>query len=294
LQSPARRRTPIENGFNHQGFVLALEVLPCIDSPQSVEIAGDDTKPFIHAYGTTGVITTLTVKLVPARTWMNLWTSFPTMAQAGSAARELMKLTPRPRLTSITEPALVQTFPRSLGIPLTLVSVRAVVEASVRAAAERIVRETGGDVETVPTAGEIAPSLLSFNHITLRAKQARPELFHLQIRRPPVDALHVVHDAAPGSMIHLDGLRLGDEPGFAGLFLAPFVSEGAVYELIERLRSLSITVIDPHTWLLGSHLPDEAAWRRLLDVATKFDPDALLNPGRIPESQRVDSLGELI
>ncbi len=272
----------IENGFNNQGFVLALDVLPCVDAPELVTIEGNEAVPFIHTYGTTGVLVTLTVKLVKARTWCNLWASLATMQDAAWAARQLMAQSPRPRLVSVTEPALVRTFPPSLGIPGTLVSLRAVVELSLRASAERIIRDAGGRLEVVLPPREVAPSLLSFNHVTLRAKQARPELYHIQIRRPPIETLDIIHAAAPGSMLHLDGLRLGMETGFAGLLLAPYVDETSVYDVIERLRALGVTVIDPHTWVLGSHLPDAEAWDRLLGTAARFDPDGLLNPGRIP------------
>ena len=89
-------------------------------------------------------------------------------------------------------------------------------------------------------------------------------------------------------MLHLDGLRLGDEPGFAGLLLAPFVGVAQVYEVIARLRSLGITVIDPHTWLLGSHVPNAQTWEQYRRIAARFDPEGLLNPGRIPPAQQAD------
>ncbi|MFD0599045.1 hypothetical protein ACFQZ4_47670 [Catellatospora coxensis] len=134
-------------------------------------------------------------------------------------------------------------------------------------------------------------STLSFNHVTLRAKRARPELCHLQVGGTPlITDPDAVRAALPGGMLHLDGMRpfpnLADPTygrGFGGLLLAPFHDAATLYAGVQRLRELGVHVVDPHTWLLGGPaLPGIRA------AASANDPDGLLNPGKLPSTNRPD------
>jgi hypothetical protein len=88
-------------------------------------------------------------------------------------------------------------------------------------------------------------------------------------------------------MLHLDGFRhgmkagpggwpCGGETGFGGLLLSRFVSVEALYAGIDVLRAAGVVVIDPHTWQLSGELNAVRA------AAARFDPDGLLNPGKLP------------
>jgi len=55
----------IENGWTWDQYVHALDIAPCTDGGELVEVAGADCRPLLHAYGVSGVIATATVTLVP-------------------------------------------------------------------------------------------------------------------------------------------------------------------------------------------------------------------------------------
>lgn len=61
-----------------------------------------------------------------------------------------------------------------------------------------------------------------------------------------------------------------------GLLLCQFYGAEALYTGAERLRDLGVHVEDPHTWLLRHNLD------AIREAARRFDPDALLNPGKLP------------
>src|SRR5436853_2526436 len=55
----------ITHGPIADGYVLGATVLPCNESPAPQALGSDDAFPYVHAYGTTGVIAEVTVPLVP-------------------------------------------------------------------------------------------------------------------------------------------------------------------------------------------------------------------------------------
>ena len=281
----------IENGFNHQGFVLGMDVFPCLDSSEMVSLSDDDLAAHVHAYGVTGIMARGRVKLVPLRDWSTIWASFDLLEDAAGVGRAVMALDPRPRLVSVSEPGLVQTFPPRLVIPRDKVSLRAIVDASVRTVAERLVSSAGGEVERLTPAQEVLPSSLSFNHITLRAKQADPDIYHLQGRGRPDEVAATIRQCVPGVRLHFDGLRYGEHPGFGAMIIAPFSDEASVHESIRSLRASGVDVIDPHTWQLGEHIGTADAADRLLQAANEYDPRGLLNPGRLEPVKKIASGG---
>ncbi|GAA0640115.1 FAD-binding oxidoreductase [Kutzneria viridogrisea] len=269
----------IENGFIWDDYVSELRIAACTDRPELVTVRGADCRPHLHAYGVTGVIATATVRLVPRRDWIGLLASFGDEASAVAAGRELMRLDPLPRILSVDEPAVVATFPADPAIPLGRFSVRAVIDRPTETAARAAVTAHGGVVEDVRGNGAAYLASLSFNHITHRARKARPELCHLQIAG---DAMitrgEELRALLPDTMVHLDGFTMdrAEGPTFAGMLLCRFESAEKLYAGIERMRELGVQVDDPHTWLLGGDLTATRA------AARRFDPAGLLNPGKLP------------
>ncbi|MFC7241737.1 FAD-binding oxidoreductase [Catellatospora aurea] len=275
----------IEHGWLWDGFVQALEVVGCPPQDQPRRVYGAQCLPYLHAYGVTGIIATATVKLAPARDWTAVLASFPDGAAATQAGLGLLRLDPAPRLVSLDEPALTATYPADPALPEGRHSLRSVVDASLVDAVAALVTAHGGRVDKADADAVGYVSTLSFNHVTLRAKKARPELCHLQVGGAPlVTDPDKVRAALPGAMLHLDGMRPFLDPndptrgrGFGGLLLAPFHDAAALYAGVQRLRELGVHVVDPHTWLLeGPALPGIRA------AAAVNDPDGLLNPGKLP------------
>lgn len=269
----------VENGFIWDSYVSALQVAPCTGTPTLIDVRGADCRPHLHSYGVTGMIATATVALVPRRDWIGLLASFEDVVTAARAGRELMSMDPRPRLLSIDEPAVVATLRPDPAIPPGRCSLRAVIDRNTRPVADETVTRHGGRVEDVRGSGAAYLASLSFNHITYRVRKARPELCHLQVagdalvtRRDEVRAL------MPDTMVHLDGFLLNraDGPGYAGMLLCRFESADKLRAGMDRLRQLDVHVDDPHTWLLGGDLGV------VREVAARFDPRGLLNPGKLP------------
>lgn len=267
----------VEHGWIWDGFVAALRVA-CPGEPGPVDVDGERCAPFLHAYGVTGVIATATVRLAPARTWVALLASFPSWPDAVAAGTALLRLDPPPRLLSVDEPGLVDTYPADGAMPPDRVSLRAIVAESTVDAAGSTVAAGAGRVEAVRSKGSGYLTSLAFNHVTLRARRSRPELAHLQVGGPAlVERADEVRAALPGALLHLDGMREAHGPAFGGLLLAPYRGVDELYARLDALRALGVVVVDPHTWLLGG-----PALPAIRAAAARNDPAGLLNPGKLP------------
>ncbi len=272
----------IENGFLWEGFVQELSLLPCWDVPEQQVVAGDATLAHLHAYGTTGVITSARVKLVPARQWTTMFASFSSIGAAAAAGLTMLECDPRPRSLSIDDQRLVGVLRAHRAMPMGRVSLRAIVAESVVEEAQRAVLAEGGDVEAVLAEATALCVSLSFNHVTLRAQRVHPEICHVQVAGPAtVEHYDAVCAAMPGGMLHLDAYSHGGTVGYGGLYLSSFVDEITLNRGMDRLRELGVQVTNPHTWLLGGHGPLDS----VVAAAMAFDPKGLLNPGKLPREQ---------
>lgn len=273
----------IENGWIWDGFVDSLTLLPCWDVPEPVDIDGADVGTHLHTYGTTGVITAARVRLVPARRWTAVFASFSTIDDAAAAGMAILECTPRPRNLSIDDERLTSILAAHPAMPPGRVSLRAIVAESVVPAVRRAVLGEGGALEAVlPEATSLCVSL-SYNHVTLRAKRADPNVCHVQIQgSATVERYRQVREAMPNGMVHLDAYRRDGKLGYGGLYLASFVDHATLYEGMDRLRDLGVNITDPHTWMLGGHGPLD----HVVAAAEAYDPRGLLNPGKLPRPSR--------
>jgi FAD/FMN-containing dehydrogenase len=277
----------IEHGWLWDGFALNLDVVTCPPGDRPLTVHGGRCRPYLHAYGVTGILTAVTVRLAPARDWVGVLASFPAAAgaEAVDAALALLRLDPPPRLVSLDEPAVVATYPDDPAMPSDRHSLRAVVDVAAVDAVRERVKSHSGLIEDVRPDGAAYLATFAFNHVTLRARRTRPELVHLQVSGDAlVTAGDAVRAALPEAMLHLDGLRLFLDRAdptrgrhFGGLLLSRFRDAATLYAGVARLTELGVHVVDPHSWLLdGPALADIRA------CAAANDPSGLLNPGRLP------------
>jgi hypothetical protein len=265
------------HGSNADGFVRELTVVPCTAEATAFTVRGAEALPYIHAYGTTGINTTATVSLQDARAWTGLFAAFDPerWAAATAALSSLVRLEPAPRLVSLDEPALVETFaPDPDALDPARISLRAIVEERAVADARALVERHGGHVlQTRPAPeGPGLVSSLSFNHPTYHLMKAKEGYFHLEVGGEVLlgdpAAIKAVY---PGTVLHLEGMRTGP----VGMLMALFEDEATVYEGIESLEALGVSVHDVHNWYVDRRV------ELVRETARTTDPLGLLNPGKL-------------
>ncbi|MDT3442396.1 FAD-binding oxidoreductase [Pseudofrankia sp. BMG5.37] len=270
----------IANGAVWDGYIRSLRVVPCTDDATPVDVPYPDNMAQSHAFGVSGVIATATVALRPARRWTALFASFPELDGAVAAGEELFGLEPTPRLLSLDEAGVVATYrPADPAMPADRLSVRGIVTEESVPAATAIVGRHGGRVDAVRPKGPALVTSLSYNHTTYRVRKLRPELTHLQCGGPGLTRRRAeVAAIAPDTLIHLEGFADLEGGGrfWAGMLFLRFDDADTLYDRMARLAEVEVFVNDPHTWVLKNRVD------MIREAAARFDPDGLLNPGKLP------------
>jgi len=265
----------IEHGANHQGFVLALDVVHADGSGELVHVEGDEAQAYVHNYGTAGVIARATVRLEPLRDWRGLYASFPDFPSALSVLREIGLLEPRPRLVSADNPDISAALPADDAIPAGRTSMRIILSADTIEAATALIDRAGGRVEALRDGPQTSMriSMLSYNHpIEWLQKSTDVPTFHVEVSG---DAL--VERIAEVEAVYPDG-KLHIEAGHGvpiGMLAGRYESPEQVYAGIAALNELGVGVHNPHQWNVDFGV------ERTVELAASTDPRGLLNPGKL-------------
>jgi len=265
----------IQHGANHEGFVAALDVVHASSDAALVHVDGDDAQPYVHNYGTAGIIATATVRLDPMHEWVAFYASFDTFADALTILRDVGRLDPIPRLVSADLPEIADALPDDPAIPKGRASLRAILDPSTVEAARALVLGADGVVEDVregPQAS-VRLSTLSYNHpIEWLQKTSPGTYFHLEVGGDAlVDRIDEVHAVFPGGMLHIEAQHRGPIGMLAGVYESP----EQVYDGIDALFALGVGVHSPHQWNVDFEIA------RTVELAKTTDPAGLLNPDKL-------------
>jgi FAD/FMN-containing dehydrogenase len=266
----------IRHGSNSNGyFVKALDVVFASPDAALVHVEGEDAQPYVHTYGTAGIIARATIALEPMQDWRGFYASFPEFSDATAVIRQIGRLEPTPRLVSADRPTIVNALPDDPAIPKDRASLRAILDAATLEAATALVESVGGTVEEVREGPQhtVRISMLSYNHPIEWLQKSDPgRYFHVEVSGDAlVDRLDEVQEVYPGALLHIEAQH--DRP--IGMLAAPYVSADEVYAGYDRLVALGVGYHSPHQWFVD-HEP-----ARTRAVAATTDPDGYLNPGKL-------------
>lgn len=265
----------IKHGSNSDGFVAALDVVHAVADARLVHVEGAAAQPYVHNYGTAGIIATATIVTEPLQDWRGFFASFDTFDQAVSIIREIGALEPTPRLVSADLALLANALPPDPGIITDRASLRAILDAATVDAATALVEAAGGRVESVREGAQVSMriSMMSYNHPIEFLQKAYPDTyFHIEVSGDAlVERLDEVHAVYPGGMLHIEAQH--GRP--IGMLAGIYSSAEAVYAGFETLTELGVGFHNPHQWFVDF----EPA--RTIALAASTDPQGLLNPGKL-------------
>ena len=288
----------INHGTLWDGNVLAAEVIPMTGDAEPTELTGWDCASIIHAYGTTAVMTELTIPLARAVDWTEAVLSFPTLEVAIGFAHELALRTDIVKRELSVNEAPIPDFFAPLVAENAIRAGRANVLLEVEAAKLEVVQamatQHGGtlDWHNPPEKyhkSSFAVSDFTWNHTTLWALKADPGFTYLQARFTAEHVLEQVKllKAKFGDeiLLHLEFIRENLSKGgtlvAASLPLVRFTTKERLYEMIAYCEEIGVQIADPHVY----YLDEDIRWngQAVLDGVRKFNPLGLLNPGKIKQ-----------
>lgn len=265
----------IKHGMLHQGFVLALDVVHAVPDAQLVHVEGAAAEPYVHNYGTAGILARATVRLEPLQDWRGFFASFDTFEQALSVIRPFADLEPTPRLVSADLATLAEALPADLQIPAGRASLRAILDVASLPAATELVEAAGGTVDRVEEGAQISMkiSMVSYNHPIEWLQKAYPNTyFHVEVAGDAlIDRIDEVHAVYDGGMLHIEAQK--GRP--IGMLAGVYSSADDVYAGFAKLEALGVGYHNPHQWFVDFEPARTAA------LAATTDPENLLNPGKL-------------
>ena len=265
----------IKNGMLHTGFVLEADVVHAVPDAHLVHLVGAETEPYIHNYGTAGIIARIKVALEPLQEWRAFYASFDDFHDAFRLIRAFAKLQPTPRIVSADLPTLAEALPADEGLPAGRASLRAILDVAAVPEATRLVEEAGGRVEAVKEGAQntMRVSMTSYNHPIEWLQKAYPgTYFHVEVGGEGlIDRVDELHQVYPGGMLHIEAQQQGP----IGMLAAPYTNADDVVAGFERIRALGIGFHNPHQWFVD-YEPE-----RTSELAATTDPQHLLNPGKL-------------
>ncbi|GGJ12762.1 FAD-linked oxidase [Alicyclobacillus cellulosilyticus] len=274
----------IKWGTVWDGWVRKLKVKTVESQPRTVLVEGDEVIPYIHNYGTSGVVSELHIALAPKVEWEQWAIAFSDFILALRFGLALAHDEALPkRLVSIHEWPIPSYFS-----PIRLPRDRAVCLLEVGTeGAERLlkyVNEFRGDIalHIGPEAYHRGTGLSDFtwNHTTLWARKQDPNMTYLQAQfsiQTWENQIQILKSEFPDLLMHIELMKSQDVLTVSGLPLLPYKDDVHLDAVIQRCESIGVFIANPHTWRLeyGGRSPEK---KKLLEVKRMNDPFGLLNP----------------
>jgi FAD/FMN-containing dehydrogenase len=271
--------------------VLGARLVTLEDPPRVCEVGSDDTTSIVHAFGTTGILTEVTLPLAPATSWEQCIVACPSMSAAYAFGVEVCSDARVPkRLVSLHEwpiPSMFSTLVRAGGVEAGQTSVLLEVGAGSAERIRTLAQRAGGRLVWQSPAsayhapGSISLSDFSFNHTMLWARRFESTSTYLQLGLSAgsvLEQLQGLKEARSDLRVHLEFMRFGQQLGTVALPLLRFQSRERLYQVMQTCAELGMRVIDPHTWLLSVDANTNAS---IGEAKRRYDPNNLLNPGKI-------------
>ena len=265
----------IAHGMIHTGFVTALDVVHAVPDATLIHVEGEATEPYLHRYGTVGVIATVTVRLEPLQEWRAFFASFDDFHDLLSVIRAFPELEPTPRLVSGDLPTLAEALPADPAIFPGRASLRAILDADSIAAATALVEAAGGRVDDVREGAQacIKLSMTSYNHPIEWLQKAYPNTyFHVEVWGDAIiDRIDELHEVYDGGMLHIEAQQ--GRP--IGMLAGVYHGADEVYAGLPKIEALGVGWHNPHQWYVDYEPAATIAF------AAETDPQGLMNPGKL-------------
>jgi FAD/FMN-containing dehydrogenase len=279
-------------GLRDRGNVVATRVVSCEDTPRIVELTGDAVSGVNHAYGTTGIITELTIAMAPTQAWIDLVAVFDDFMDAVTFGRALgLSDGIAKKLISVFAAPLPGSF-RGMTAPDGKHLVLAIVAHSGLVAwADLLAQHHGTEVSRVSSAeAEADPEQTpiyeyTWNHTTLHALRRDKTVTYLQCLYPAARQIELVEEMhlhfGDEVMQHLEFIRVGGQVTCSSLPVVRYTTPERLDEIVRFMEGRGVSIANPHFFTLE----DGAGHKRVGDtqpaMKARMDPYALLNPGKM-------------
>jgi FAD/FMN-containing dehydrogenase len=278
-------------GLRDFGTVRAIDVVTMEETPRLLHHEGDAVHEILHAWGTNGIITRISLALTPSIAWGQTVIAFDTFDQAFDFSEHIATSADwTKRLITPFEWPIPSFFsPVANLAPEGKALIFFLIAEEQRDALAAAAREAGGVVtHSAPYQGLRTTPLLSdytWNHTTLWAMKADPAYTYLQCGFDAVNARSQIarlkQRFGDEFLLHLEFMKNGQGVVFPGSIpVVRFTTEERLNDMIEYCREIGVSVANPHVNNVeggGRYRSDNLQ----LLAKYKYDAKGLLNPGKM-------------
>lgn len=277
----------ITHGVLADGNVLRATVYDVSANPKGGTVEGRDLGVFIHAYGSTGVMSDVTVPLTPRKEWLQVVFSFPDIYYCHEFC--LLVLDDPAidkRLLSTAEPEIVRHFQRSrLPFQADRTAALLMIGSGQLDLVQTLAERCRGQLDfALPAASKTRLTDFTWNHTTLWAKKSDDALTYLQagfnFPRFAEQVRLIKAEYGKDFAIHGEYFLAGGKPFASSLPIIPYKGREHLDEVVNFLESIGMRIANPHRYVLeeGSRVDNVA---ELVTTKRRNDPANLLNPGKV-------------
>ncbi|MCY0853199.1 FAD-binding oxidoreductase [Cupriavidus sp. D39] len=275
------------------GTILGIKVMTVEPTPRILELRAPEAMLHAHTYGTNGIVLELEIALAPAQRWDEYLLAFPDHVSAFACAQALAQAPgiSKKNVAMFSD----QVVPHFVKLAPSLnAGEHAVIAALAPQAREPLVSflaAHGGRIawqQDAEAARASQHTLLEYcwNHTTLHALRDGSAITYLQTayaygqEREQLDL--IAREAGSEVLDHLEFIRdIQGRVTCVGLPLIRFTTEARLAELIALHRAHGIKINDPHVYTLEDGKHGGSLDPAIVASKRAFDPDGLLNPGKV-------------
>ncbi len=281
-------------GLRDAGNVVSARVVSCETTPRIVTLTGEAVAGVNHAYGTTGIITELTVAMAPVQPWVDLVAAFDDF---DTAARFSLALAEAPGIAKKLVTTVAAPLPamfRGLEVPQGAHIVLAIIAShGLVAWGDLLARHKGGELLRAASGdlsgGRTPVYEYTWNHTTLHALRVDKSVTYLQCLYPADRNLELVArmraEFGDELMMHLEFIRVGARVTCSALPVIRFSTPARLAEIVARHEACGISIANPHFYTLEDGAGHKRVGEGQPALKAQLDPYALLNPGKMRSYQ---------
>ena len=268
------------------GNLLGLEVVTVEDKPKIIQLDANSAEALNHAYGTNGIITSLTLATTHSVEWQEVAIDCTEWSDAVSLLKNCAMAAVDIFLCSLLEKEIVKNMPQWSGPPSGKHRLLMLVAPDAIDTIKRLASSAGAQFnhigpENINSGNGLRE--LSWNHTTFHMRLSDPSWTYLQMLLPLSDlsTMDKLKEEFAGNLLwHLEVVRQFGSQRLAALPLVRWENEKALNVLIKRCKELGALIFNPHVITvedggLGVIDSDQVEAKR------RYDPEGLLNPGKL-------------
>jgi FAD/FMN-containing dehydrogenase len=277
-------------GLREPGNITAARIVTVEEQPQVLELRGNDAQMINHAYGTTGIITTLEIPLAPAWPWIDVLIAFDDFFEAAAVGYELamadgiVKKLVTPMIWPIPEHfgPLRPHCPAGKSVLVAMIAEPSLENFKTLLAGRGTITFEG---PTDESPGKVPLYEYTWNHTTLQWLKTDRSITYLQCLFPHDRVIEAVRDMwamFPDEVLpHLEFIRFRGRVTCSALPIVRYTTPERLDEIMALHEQHGVMIANPHVVTLEDGTRHKRADADQLGFKAQVDPYGLLNPGKM-------------